>query len=188
MQIFLNKVVSDVLSKHDTLSDLNFILPNKRAGLFLKEEISSSLQNSSILPRIIGIEDLIQEISCMDTIESTTLIFEFYNVYLKHTKGKRIDSFELFSKWAAVLLQDFNEIDSNLIDANEVLNYITDSKRIENWDLNNKQSTLTENYLKFFDDIKYSKLPGKNYNNEYLFEDYFYTQKQLRNLKLKQLQ
>jgi hypothetical protein len=154
MQIFLNKVVSDVLSKHDNISDLNFILPNKRAGLFLKEEISSSIQNSSILPRIIGIEDLIQEISCLDTIESTTLIFEFYNVYLKHTKGKRIDSFELFSKWAAVLLQDFNEIDSNLIDANEVLNYITDSKRIENWDLNNKQSTLTENYLKFFDDIK----------------------------------
>jgi len=168
MQIFLNKVVSEVLSKHNNISDLNFVLPNKRAGLFLKEEISNSLHKSSILPRIISIEDLIQEISCLNTIESTTLIFEFYNVYLKHTKSKRIDSFELFSKWATVLLQDFNEIDSNLIDANEVLNYITDSKRIENWDLKNKQSTLTENYLKFFDDIKiyyknlYEHLTAKN--------------------------
>jgi len=168
MQLFLNKVVSDVLSNHNNISELNFVLPNKRAGLFLKEEILKSLKSSCLAPRIISIENLIQEISFLDTIESTTLIFEFYNVYLKHTKSNRIDSFELFSKWATVLLQDFNEIDSNLIDANEVLNYITDTKRLENWDLNNKQSTLTKNYLKFFDDIKiyykylYEHLMSKN--------------------------
>jgi len=154
MQIFLNRVVSEVLSKYDNITEIDFILPNKRAGLFLKEEISRSIQSSGILPRIISIEDLVQEISRLEPIDNTTLIFEFYDVYLKHTKRNRTDPFEIFSKWATVLLQDFNEIDSNLISANEVLDYITDSKRLEHWDLKNKQSTLTKNYLKFFDDIK----------------------------------
>ena len=168
MQIFLNKVVSEVLSKYGNISEVNFILPNKRAGLFLKDEIKRSLQGTSILPRIISIEDLVREISRLDTIENTNLIFEFYTVYLEHTKSKKINSFEIFSKWANTLLQDFNEIDSNLINANEVLNYITDIKRLENWDLSNNQSTLTKNYLKFFDDIKiyyknlYEHLKAKN--------------------------
>ena len=154
MQIFLNKVVLDVLSKYDNISEVNFILPNKRAGLFLKDEIKNSLQSTGILPRIISIEDLIREISGFEPIENTTLIFEFYRVYLKYTKSSEIDSFEIFSKWATILLQDFNEIDSNLINANEILDYITDTKRLENWDLTNNQSTLTKNYLKFFEDIK----------------------------------
>lgn len=168
MQIFLNKVVSEVLSNHDVISDLSFILPNKRAGLFLKDELNKSLQSSSILPRIISIEDLIIEISDLENIENTNLIFEFYTVYKKHTETSRTDSFEIFSKWASVLLQDFNEIDSNLVNTDEVLNYITDTKRLENWNLDNYQSTLTKNYLKFFDDIKiyyknlYEHLLAKN--------------------------
>lgn len=154
MQIFLNKVVLDVLSKQDNIAELNFVLPNKRAGLFLKNELNKTLAYASILPQVISIEELIKDISCLEPIDNTALIFEFYTVYLKYNKNNKTDSFEIFSKWAKVLLQDFNEIDSNVINANEVLNYITDSKRIENWDLTYKNSTLTENYLKFFNDIK----------------------------------
>ena len=154
MQLFLKKVVSDVFSKHDQIANISFVLPNKRAGLFLKEEINASFKNPSILPEVISIEDLIEEISQVDIIEYTNLIFEFYSVYIKHTKNEPIDSFVTFSKWARILLQDFNEIDSNLVDASDVLDYITDIKRIENWDLENSSTELTDKYFKFFDLIK----------------------------------
>ena len=154
MQLFLKKVVSDVFSKHDQIANITFVLPNKRSGLFLKEEINSSFKNPSILPEFISIEDLIEEISQVDIIEYTNLIFEFYSVYIKLTKIKPIDSFVIFSKWARILLQDFNEIDSNLVDASNVLDYITDIKRIENWNLENSSTELTDKYFQFFNFIK----------------------------------
>ena len=167
MNAFLNKVTTNVLSNHDNITHLKFILPNKRAGIFLKAEICNQLQCSSILPEINSIEEFIQEISGLDSIAKTALVFEFYSVYLICTKSKA-DSFDVFSKWATVLLQDFNEIDSNLINAEEILSYITDSKRIENWNLKNKNSSLTENYLNFIESIKvyykelYQHLTSKN--------------------------
>ncbi len=169
MQSFLSKVTSHVLSNNTNLSKLTFILPNKRSGLFLKTEIAKQIQNPSILPKIISVEEFILEISGMNIIENTTLIFEFYKVYSNCTKKNDLDSFEIFSKWAFILLQDFNEIDSNLIDAIQILNYVNDSKRLENWNLkNNTHTSLTRNYLSFFENIKiyytnlYAHLIDKN--------------------------
>ncbi len=168
MQSFLSKVVSKVLSHNTTLSELTFILPNKRSGLFLKTEIILQTKNHIILPKIISIEEFVKEISGIDIIESTPLIFEFYKVYLKCNSNRNIDSFEVFSNWASIILQDFNEIDSNLIDASNLLNYVSDSKRIENWNLQNNSTALTQNYLKFFENLKlyytelYSYLLAKN--------------------------
>lgn len=168
MQSFLSKVVSKVLSHNATLSELTFILPNKRSGLFLKTEIILQTKNHIILPKIISIEEFVKEISGTDIIENTPLIFEFYKVYLKCSSNRNIDSFEVFSNWASIILQDFNEIDSNLIDASHLLNYVSDSKRIENWNLQNNSTALTQNYLKFFENLKlyytelYSYLLAKN--------------------------
>ena len=161
MQSFLSKVTNQVLSDNENISNLIFVLPSKRAGLFLKTEIIKQLKNSVILPKILSIEEFIEEISGVDIIENIALIFEFYRIYIKNSKKEKIDSFDVFSKWANILLHDFNEIDSNLIDANNILSYINDSKRLENWNLQiNKQTSLAKNYLDFFDEIKiyYSKL------------------------------
>ncbi|NOQ92906.1 MAG: PD-(D/E)XK nuclease family protein [Flavobacteriaceae bacterium] len=155
MQSFLSKVTSQVISNHDNISNITFILPSKRAGLFLKTEFKKQLINSSFLPNILSIEEFIKNISNLEQVESITLIFEFYKVYKKLTPKNSLDSFDIFSKWATILLQDFNEIDSNLIDAEFILSYINDSKRIESWNLkNNEQTALTSNYLAFFDQIK----------------------------------
>ena len=161
MKTFLSKVTTQVLSDNENISNIIFVLPSKRAGLFLKTEIIKQLKKSVILPKILSIEAFIEEISGIDTVENIALIFEFYRIYIKNSKKEKIDSFDVFSKWANILLHDFNEIDSNLIDANNILSYLNDSKRLENWNLQiNKQTSLTKNYLDFFDEIKiyYSKL------------------------------
>lgn len=155
MQSFLSKVTSQTLSNHDNISNITFILPSKRAGLFLKTELKNQLSNSSFLPNILSVEEFIKEISGLEQIEPITLTFEFYKIYTKLTPKNNIDSFDIFSKWATILLQDFNEIDSNLIDAESILSYINESKRIESWNLkSNNQTPLTSNYLAFFNQIK----------------------------------
>lgn len=161
MQSFLSEVTIEVLLKHSDISHITFVLPSKRAGLFLKAELKEQIKTTSLFPKIWSIEDFIKEISTLENIDSLALLFEFYKIYLQNTNQETPDSFDVFSKWAHILLQDFNEIDSNLIDAENILSYVTDSKRLESWNLKNiGQTTLTSNYLNFFDKIKlyYSQL------------------------------
>jgi hypothetical protein len=168
MQSFLSEVTKDSISKHEDLSHVTFILPSKRAGLFLKSEIKEQVNHSAFFPRIVSIEDFIIEISNLENVDNVTLLFEFYKVYLANCSHESADSFDVFSKWAHILLQDFNEIDSNLIDAENILSYVSDSKRIESWNLkNDEQTTLATNYLNFFKKIEiyykqlYAYLLGK---------------------------
>lgn len=177
MQSFLSKVAKQVISNHDDLSRIQCILPSKRAGLFLKTEIKNQLSNGSILPRIISIEEFVKGIAELEQIDNIALIFQFYTVYAKLNTKENIESFDSFSKWASILIQDFNELDSNLMDAEAILSYVNDSKRIERWNLqNDEHSTLSRNYLAFFDKIKiyYSKLSTHLLNQKLGYQGLIY--------------
>jgi len=184
MQSFLNKVSKETLAKYSDVSQLTFILPSKRAGLFLKTEIKILLRKTSILPKILSIEDFIQVLSGLNQIDSITLIFEFYKIYIELTPPDEQDNFEIFSKWATLLLQDFNEIDSNLFDAKKLLDYIKESRRLENWNLEENQTSLTLKYLGFFNHIEtyYSKLQKHLLNKNSGYQGMLY-QKALENTR-----
>lgn len=151
MQKFIDSVVKDVFSKSENTAELVFILPSKRAGVFLKNAIKSTLDKATILPQIISVEEFVEKLSNTSLIDTTTLLFEFYFVYKKNTPSAKIESFENFSKWAPLLLQDFNEIDRHLIEPNYIFSYLTDVKRIEKL-LNGEQKTdLISNQIQFYE-------------------------------------
>jgi hypothetical protein len=154
MQSFLSKVTSEVLGKFKNTAHLTFVLPSKRARLFLKTEIKNQLNKTAILPEIISIEKFIQNISELDPVDPLHLIFEFYTIYKEITPANEIDSFEIFAKWSNLLIQDFNEIDSNLLDANKLLKYIYESRQLENWNLEENKTDLTNKYLAFFNHLE----------------------------------
>src|SRR5690606_38184484 len=61
------------------------------------------------------------------------------------------ESFESFSKWAQVLLQDFNEIDRYLINQEAVFNYLSAIQDLEHWSLDgSKKTEFINNYLAFW--------------------------------------
>ena len=111
MQSFLSKVVSEVLTNDTPLSSTTFILPNKRSGLFLKNILKQKLSQTTFLPKIISIEEFVKDITGFEVLDTVSLIFEFYGIYKTHTNKQEADSFESFSKWASILLQDFNDLD-----------------------------------------------------------------------------
>ncbi len=154
MQIYLNNVIQDILVKTDNLSNYTFILPSKRAGVFLKDEIKSSLTQTTILPKTISIEEFIQELSAINSIDTTTLLFEFYHIYKQYTPEKEIDSFDQFSTWATILLQDFNEIDRHLIDTSYIFSYLKDIKRLEKLLKGEQKTDLINKRLRFFEKLE----------------------------------
>ncbi len=149
MQSFISKVIGDLINRN--IVNHKIILPSKRAGVFFKEQLKNQLNSFAFLPEILSIEELIQDISETELVLNTEILFQFYKIYLANTPKDKIIDFDQFINWATIILQDFNEIDRQLIDVNYLFNYLSDIHRIENWFLNNNKPTkLTENYINFY--------------------------------------
>ncbi|MFC0778260.1 PD-(D/E)XK nuclease family protein [Flavobacterium sp. HJSW_4] len=149
---FLQKIASVVIQDFaDKLSEITIILPNKRAKVFLIEALKKETSKTIIAPEITSIEDFVQDVASIRSVDSIELLFEFYEVYLSITEKKHQQSFELFANWAKTLLQDFNEIDRYLLDPSHVLSYLKDIEDIKRWGLEVDQKTkLLENYIDFW--------------------------------------
>ncbi|MEE9349013.1 MAG: PD-(D/E)XK nuclease family protein [Flavobacteriaceae bacterium] len=154
MQDYISSTIKKILQKYKHTNNLSIIIPSKRAGVFIKDALKKELDHVTFLPKIISIEEFIEELSQLQSIDSITLLFEFYQTYLAHTPKDKIVEFDVFSSWATMLIQDFNEIDRFLIDPNYIFSYIKDIKRIENWFKDNESKTqILKNYLSFYDYI-----------------------------------
>jgi len=150
MQTFLEETLSIIKKSNKELSSLTFILPSKRACGFLLNYIKQNTKQTCFAPKIISIEEFIEEISGLQIIDNTELLFKSYAVYLNTNPNKDKDSFEVYSTWATTLLNDFSEIDRYLISPEPFFNYLSSIQDINHWYLKDKKTTLVENYLKFW--------------------------------------
>ncbi|WP_159689662.1 PD-(D/E)XK nuclease family protein [Flavobacterium sp. 9R] len=149
---FLDQIATQLISNYsEDFSNTIVILPNKRAKIFLIEALKKQITRTVFCPEITSIEDFVQEVSGIRSIDSIALLFEFYEVYLSITSKQNQQSFELFANWAKMLLQDFNEIDRYLLDPNHVLSYLKDIEDIKKWGIAVEDKTqLLENYIDFW--------------------------------------
>ncbi|MBC5862173.1 PD-(D/E)XK nuclease family protein [Flavobacterium turcicum] len=149
---FLDKIASVLLQNHAaSLPKTIVVLPNKRAKIFLLEALKKQVSTNILAPQIISIEDFIQDIAGIRTIDPIELLFEFYEVYLSQTDQSKQQSFEFFANWAKTLLQDFNEIDRYLLDPAYVLSYLKDIEDIKKWGIEVENKTpLLEKYIDFW--------------------------------------
>ncbi len=152
MQSFLEKTVKYVCDKYgDNISDLCIVLPNRRSGLFLKTHLSKHLKKTFWPPEIYATEDFVALLAELEIADSTTLLFELYETIKKQSK-KELESFDEFSKWGQILLSDFNEIDSYLVNASQLFGNLKDIKELESWSLNNEEglTDFQKKYLEFW--------------------------------------
>ena len=153
MRSFIFDVLKELKSKKHVISELTFILPSKRAGLFLKKELASQNKAASFLPEIISIESFVEELSQLRPLNSLETLFEFYTVYQNLTPKKETEDFDRFSKWASTVLQDFNEIDRHLIPPEKLFNYLSAIQEINHWSLEPNPTKMVKSYLKFWKQI-----------------------------------
>ncbi|MDD5149413.1 MAG: PD-(D/E)XK nuclease family protein [Flavobacterium sp.] len=149
---FLDKIAQVLIQNYSgKLSNTIVVLPNKRAKIFLIEALKKQVSTNILSPEIISIEEFIQDIAGIRSVDPIELLFEFYEVYLSITEKSNQQSFELFANWAKTLLQDFNEIDRYLLDPSHVLSYLKDIEDIKKWGIEVENKTqLLENYIDFW--------------------------------------
>jgi ATP-dependent helicase/nuclease subunit B len=155
MRTFIDDVILDLIEKDQDISQLTFVLPSKRAGTFLKHAISNHVNKTIFSPEIVSIEEFVETLSDIQYATNAELLFEFYDVYLKNTPKEHLEPFDKFSKWAQILIQDFNEIDRYLIPPNHVFDYLSAIKEIEHWSLEEQPTEYIKNYLLFWKRLKF---------------------------------
>ncbi len=153
MTTFIFDVLKDLQNNDENLSELTFVLPSKRAGLFLKHQLAKVTKQTIFSPLVVSIEEFVEDLSQLKNISNTELLFEFYNTYIKLTNANETDSFESFSKWAQILLQDFNEIDRYLIPQKNIFDYLSAIQDLNHWSLENDKTDFVKNYLSFWNKL-----------------------------------
>lgn len=154
---FLKKIADRLLQKFpDSMENVSIVLPSKRAIVFFKYYLSKKIEKPIFLPEFFSIEEFTEKLSGLQVLDNISLQFRLYQTYLKYPPKKK-DTFDDFLKWSNVLLHDFNEIDRNLVDAQEIYTNLRDVKELEDWSVEDwsfSNQTLTDiqtDYLSFFE-------------------------------------
>ncbi|QLG45473.1 PD-(D/E)XK nuclease family protein [Costertonia aggregata] len=153
MQSFLEEVTGGLLKEYDSLEDIIFVLPSKRAGTFLRNTIAKKSKKTTFSPEIYSIESFVERLSGLTYATNIQQLFQLYESYLKITSEEK-DNFYGFSKWGQTLLQDFNEIDRYLIDTKKIFSYLSSIQEVNHWYLQKEKTPLIENYIRFWNNLE----------------------------------
>ena len=150
MQTFISETIDEILLTQTSFEDCVFVMPSQRAGVFVKDTFKNKIK-TGFLPEILNIESFIGQISQVSKADSIQLLFHFYTIYCEIEKHP--DSFEIFSSWAFVVIQDFNEIDQYLINSDDIFTYLRDIQRMKKWSVKGefKETELIKDHLIFME-------------------------------------
>ena len=172
MKKFLEYVAEDIINKYGTnLSKIAVVFPNKRASIFLNEQLAIKAGRPLWSPVYITISDFFRQHSSLLIGDPIKLICEIHKSFTECTGIN--ESLDHFYGWGQLLLADFDDIDKNMADASNVfknikdihelddISYLTDEQKeilhkfFSNFTADNK-SELKKRFLKLwchFEDI-----------------------------------
>lgn len=121
MESFLNRVARVYYdNERDNLLDYCFVFPNKRSSHFFAESLRKMCGPDSavIFPRIMPVNEFVADFSPLVEATRYEQLFILYNEYNKISRD--IEDFDRFQFWGEMLLNDFSDVDSYMIDASKL--------------------------------------------------------------------
>ena len=167
---FLRYVAQDILRKYGKqLPHVNIVFPNKRAALFLNEQLVDMAGLPLWPPGYTTISDIFRENSTLQVADDIKLICELYKSFVACTNSD--ETLDRFYGWGTVLLADFDDIDKCMANAKGVLSNLKDIHAYDNIDyLNEHQVNTLKSFFHHFSDTHNSNLKDKFYR----FWSHFY--------------
>lgn len=159
METFLQLVAKDLYKKSgNDLSRIAVVFPNKRAGLFFNEYLAEESDIPIWSPAYLSITELLQSLSSLRLGDSIRLICELYNIFLQETE--REEPLDEFYFWGELLLSDFDDVDKNMVDADQLFNNLQNLKEImEGFGyLNEEQEEAIQQFFQNFSIEKQTEL------------------------------
>lgn len=133
------------------LSQIAFVFPNRRSGLFFKHYLHElAVDAPSFSPTILTINTLFTELSGLQQVDKTELLFHIYEEYCA-LKGK-VEAFDQFIFWGEMLAGDFDDVDKYMVDAKQLFANINDLKEMDSvfQYLDEEQKKVIEQFWRAF--------------------------------------
>ncbi len=126
------------------------VLPNRRAGLYLKYLLARKTTHPVWAPSVFASEDFVFALCPYQKTELYDDLLLLYQAS-RQVEGFSNRSFDEFLEWGQVVLGDFNEVDTHLVDAGVLFRYLNDVKVYTLWGQNNDELTdFQKKYLAFY--------------------------------------
>ena len=148
MNTFLSHIAATVFKEYGSFEHVVFVVPSIRAGTHLRTYLAQHIAQPIVSPTIFGVEGFINEISQLQPVTNTQLLFSLFQVYQQSDLDHK-DEFHVFVRWANTLLSDFDELDRYLIDTQELFQQLTELKKINEWKLEGSPTEMVRNYIAF---------------------------------------
>ena len=111
------------------VSQLTFVFPNRRAGLFFQKYLASLSERPLFSPKIATIHDLFMQLSGKQAADRIRMLFKLYELYKKRSGST--ESFDEFLYWGEMLLNDFDDVDKYMVDARMLFRNLADLKELD---------------------------------------------------------
>lgn len=132
MPYFLQDIARQVFSTYkDVFSDICMVFPNKRARLYFNKYLSELTDKPLWSPDYFTINELMEHLSGLRVADPITRIFELYSAFKSVTRSP--ESFDNFYFYLEILQADFDDIDKNLVEPEDIFQNLAKIKNIENY-------------------------------------------------------
>ncbi|MBK9292790.1 MAG: PD-(D/E)XK nuclease family protein [Bacteroidetes bacterium] len=151
----LIKNISGLLLQHapHELKDIMVVFPNRRAGLFLRRELSQALKQPAWLPEILSLEEALSRWSGFAPADNLSMIVELIRFQLAEG-GQTGHEAAAFVGYARQMVADFDEIDHSLAPPEAVFSALSEAKAAEVWHPDGSPlSHYEQAYLRFFNSL-----------------------------------
>lgn len=127
---FLADIANTILTQYGQFgSSLLVILPSQRSKTYLTRQIQQQSPVPVWAPEMRTISELITEISGLSKADNMLLLIRLHAMFIAQTG--RTESLDSFVQWGKMLLNDFDDIDKSLADANLLYRNLEQLKSME---------------------------------------------------------
>lgn len=152
MTPFLRHVAEDILAKYGTnLSNIAVVFPNKRASLFLNEELARLAGKPIWSPAYITISNLFRHHSNLKVGDPIKLVCDMHRSFVKCTGIS--ETLDHFYGWGQLLIADFDDVDKNMADADKLFANLRDIHELDDVAyLSEEQKAIIKKFFSNFSD------------------------------------
>lgn len=158
---FSDKIVAYIAEHQLDFNHLCIVLPSERAIKYIAASIYKQSGKPVIAPEMLTIDQLIRKCSTKKIVDKTRLLIQLFKIQNENPVNIKDKSFDEFLQWGQILLNDFEEIDRNLLDSKLVFRNLKDIKELEHWSINDDNLTpAKKRFLEFWERLPefYQKL------------------------------
>lgn len=147
MDSFLGLVAEDLLTRFPNFENLTLIFPNKRAALFIADELKRLVNRPIWMPEILTLDEFIARYTLLKRIDEVESVVKLYKIFREDDPELELPEFYY---WGKMLLGDFDDVDKYLVDAHDLFGNVDKYREMDDASLSYLTSEQKEALRRFF--------------------------------------